>query len=103
MFIPFAKMGDSRPFTDLLVRSTAPLGNVSSSIRRAVASISPVITTDLRPLGDQIRGGLLRERLMATLSSFFGALAALVAGVGLYGILSYLVARRTNEIAIVSP
>jgi predicted permease len=99
-FIPFANANDQRPFTDLVIRSSAPLGNVSSSVRRAVAGVSPLINTNLRSLGDQIGGGLLRERLMATLSGFFGALATLVSGIGLYGILSFLVARRTNEIAV---
>jgi ABC-type antimicrobial peptide transport system permease subunit len=43
---------------------------------------------------------LLPERLMATLSGFFGALAGLLTAVGLYGVISFLVARRTQEIGI---
>ena len=48
----------------------------------------------------QIREMLLPERLMATLSAFFGGLAALIAMVGLYGVMSYMVTRRRNEIGI---
>ena len=48
----------------------------------------------------QVRDSLMRERLMATLSGCFGALAALIATIGLYGVMSYMVARRRNEIGI---
>jgi putative ABC transport system permease protein len=51
-------------------------------------------------LDTQIRDSLLRERLMATLSGFFGFLAVVLATIGLYGVISYTVARRTNEIGI---
>ena len=51
-------------------------------------------------LSTAIRDSLVRERLMAALSSVFGVLAGLLAAIGLYGVMSYSVARRANEIGI---
>jgi ABC-type antimicrobial peptide transport system permease subunit len=51
-------------------------------------------------LHSEIADSLLRERLMATLSGFFGFLAALLASIGLYGVMAYIVARRRGEIGI---
>jgi predicted permease len=84
----------------LLIRSPLLLGGLTSSIKNALADISPVIAMEFTPMQRQIHDSLLRDRLMATLSGFFGGLAALLAVVGLYGVISYSVARRTNEIGI---
>ena len=51
-------------------------------------------------LEDQVDSTLVPERLVVTLSALFGALGALLAAIGTYGLLAYLVARRTNEIGI---
>lgn len=71
---------------------------------RAVAAALTAVDRDLaftfRPLADQVDASLAQERLVATLSGFFGALALLLAGLGLYGITSYAATRRRTEIGI---
>ena len=52
------------------------------------------------PLTEQIDGMVVRERVLAMLSGFFGALALLLAGIGLYGVTSYNVTRRRMEIGV---
>ena len=61
---------------------------------------SPDISIQFKTLPGIIHDELVGERLMATLSGFFGVLAAMLAVVGLYGVMSYMVARRTHEIGI---
>ena len=55
---------------------------------------------DMRTLDNQVDISLLTERLLATLSSVFGCLATLLAALGLYGVMAFMVARRTREIGI---
>ncbi|MGA8029494.1 MAG: ABC transporter permease [Bryobacteraceae bacterium] len=86
--------------TNLIVRSRAPLGALMSAVKKTVLHENRGISLQFQVFKTQIRESLLRERLMATLSGFFGALAALLATVGLYGVVSYMVARRRNEIGI---
>jgi predicted permease len=75
--------------------------NVDLMVRRVLNDIDPNLTiTDLRSLDDQVGGNLGPERLIARLTTLFGLLALALASVGLYGITSYSVARRTNEIGL---
>jgi predicted permease len=84
----------------VLVRSKLPMETVDAAIRRTIREVSSGITFDFAGLQDQIRQSLLAERLLATLSGFFGALAVVLAMIGLYGVMSYTVAERTSEIGL---
>ena len=93
---------DDRPdqYAQLLIRSNLPPANLAAAVKSAIAEASPAISIEFGLLQTQIHNSLLRERLMAKLSGFFGGLAALLAMIGLYGVISYSVVRRTNEIGI---
>ena len=85
---------------DILVRSPLDLDSLTASARRSVAEVHPDISVAFRPFRALVEESLTRERLMATLSGFFGLLAGILAAVGLYGVMSYSVVKRRNEIGI---
>jgi predicted permease len=85
----------------VLLNFNAPQQNVEELIRRALAGIDPNLTVvDLRSFGEQVAGNFVQERIIAQLTGLFGILALVLASVGLYGVMSYLVARRTSEIGV---
>jgi predicted permease len=85
----------------LAVRTVGNPTGMIAAVRHAVQAVDPklpiVRVTTLAALVD---ASLVQDRLVATLSSFFGLLALLLACVGLYGVMSYTVSRRTTEIGI---
>ncbi len=99
-FFPVTQFEEPLRGGSILIRSNANLETLTPLIRRAIADASPGIQYSFAVLKTRIEQTLLRERLMAILSGLFGALAVLLASVGLYGVISYTVARRTNEIGI---
>jgi predicted permease len=90
----------SEPGAEILTRSQVAPAAQLAAIKREMTAMNPVMALYFYTLHAEIAESLLRERLMATLSGFFGFLAALLASIGLYGVMAYLVARRRSEIAL---
>jgi len=85
----------------VILHFNAPQQNVDALIRRTLAGIDPNLTVmDIRSYDAQVAGNFNGELLIAELTSLFGILALILASVGLYGVMSYFVARRTSEIGI---
>jgi predicted permease len=105
MYLPLAQLdlsdGVAGSNVSLSVRSAG--GAPVSLVRPVLAAVSGVdrnLSLTARTLAEQVDASLTQERLLAMLSGFFGALALLLAGVGLYGVTSYGVNRRRSEIGI---
>jgi putative ABC transport system permease protein len=99
-YFPWLQGTRSLESANILVRSSLGFPSLVESLRRAVGEVNPAITIDFSVLDQQVKDTLLRERLLALLSGFFGVLAIVLATIGLYGVIAYMVARRTNEIGI---
>jgi putative ABC transport system permease protein len=90
---------DSR-FVRVVVRTSLPPASATSAVTAAVSNADPRIKIGYAMLATMIQDTLVQDRLLAALSGGFGALAALLTVVGLYGLISYTVTRRTGEIGI---
>ena len=84
----------------VVVRTTGAPFDSRNAIVRAIAGVHKDIAVDLKRLDEDLGANVLQERLVATLSGLFGVLALLLAALGLYGVMSYSVSRRRNEIGI---
>ena len=100
VFVPDAQDREPALSTGIAIRADLPMSELTGEVRRRIVAKSPAIVVDFRDFARLLRDSLMRERMMATLSGFFGGLAAVLAMIGLYGVISYLVVRRRNEIGV---
>jgi predicted permease len=85
----------------IAVRTAGDPRAITASVRRELRNVDPNLPVlKIDTVDEQLNDVLVQERLVASLSAFFGSLALLLACVGLYGVISFTVARRTSEIGI---
>ena len=104
IYIPLAQWGDNAlPYTIFFIAvqsSTAFPARLTRSVVAALNAVNPDVSLTFRSLTDEVNDSLVQDRLVAVLSGFFGGLALLLAGLGLYGVTAHAVARRRTEIGI---
>jgi ABC-type antimicrobial peptide transport system permease subunit len=103
MYTPMSQLenGAAMRLMSLSVRAErGPATALIKSVASAIKGVSPDVTLTFQPLADQVNASLTQERLVALLSGAFGALALLLAGLGLYGVVSNAVTRRQSELGI---
>lgn len=82
------------------IRIDGPVEAVTTAVRSAIGAANHDASLEIQTLDEHISDALVRPRVVALLSSFFGFLALLLATIGLYGVISYAAARRRGEIGI---
>jgi ABC-type antimicrobial peptide transport system permease subunit len=88
-------------YGSLAVRYSGNFNTISSEVRQAIHNVNHRLPIDhVTTLDAQVASTINNQRLVAQLSAFFGLLAVFLSCIGIYGLMSYMVGRRTNEIGI---
>jgi hypothetical protein len=100
VFAPGLQFPQLGPWAALMIHADTPHAATAQAVNARLSQKFPELVMEFEDFRARIQDGLVRERLMAVLSGLFGGVAVILAAVGLYGMVSYLVARRRNEIGI---
>jgi putative ABC transport system permease protein len=100
LFMPLGQ-GDAPGRLYFYMRTAMPPEQMFATVRAAMQSVDAALTVaDLRTMDEQVERSIANERMIEVLALAFGMLATLLAGIGLYGVLSYTTVQRTREIGI---
>ena len=99
IYLPYPQFHDVYGSPAMLVSASVPPAAVISAMRREMAAIG-IEVSDPQTVAHRIDESIYQERMLATLSGFFGGLALLLAAIGLYGVVAYGTLQRAGEIGI---
>lgn len=100
LYAPIPQEPVMLPFISFAVRVAGPVASVMPAVRRVLTTGDPALRFKLIPFSAQVSDSVARERAFFVLGTLFGLLAVALASIGLYGVLSYLIAQRQPEIGI---
>ncbi len=99
-YVPHSQNAAPGLIRTLELRTNGDAAAIVPAVRSALTSVHSAVTLDFKPLARQLADSLQRERMLAVLSGLFGGVALALAILGLYGVTSYSVARRRNELGV---
>ncbi|MEO8561324.1 MAG: ABC transporter permease [bacterium] len=100
VYLPMAQDRGDAPWINLELRGPGAATSLIPAVTASIGAVNPTLSLAYTTLSAQVDASLARERLLATLSAFFGVLALLLAVIGLYGTMSYMLAQRRKEIGV---
>jgi ABC-type antimicrobial peptide transport system permease subunit len=99
-FFPVAQDEHPGSGTTVVLRITGSPAPIIKAAKTVIAEVGSSLSVQVKPMSEQLADSMRGERAMAILSGAFGSLAALLATLGLYGVMSYMIARRRKEIGV---
>jgi hypothetical protein len=100
MLFNLALREEQNRISALEVRTKGEPSTVSQALQREIRRVNPRLLISIRTMQDVIDRSIAQERLVAATSGFFGVLALVLSGIGVFGVASFTVARRTNEFGV---